>query len=230
MKKIFLIASLAVFLTAGIMAMPSATKAESLGSKLSGRILLAVQAKGEAWYVNPVNQQRYFLGRPLDAFNLMQQFGLGISNKDFDSFNGKAPARLSGRILLKVEDLGKAYYANPLDLKLYFLGRPSDAFNLMRELGLGITNLNLDKIPVFENKTVSITNYSFNPANLTINKGAMVTWTNNDSVAHTVNSPGNFNFGNIEPNKTYSRIFNNVGVYNYHCNNHPYMTGTITVK
>ena len=230
MKKIFLLASLAVFLTAGTMAIPSATKAESLGSKLSGRILLAVQANGEAWYVNPDNQQRYFLGRPSDAFDFMQQLGLGISNKDFNSFNEKAPIRLSGRILLKVEDLGKAYYVNPLDLKFYFLGRPSDAFNLMRELSLGITNLNLDKIPVFENKNVNITNYSFNPANLTINKGAMVTWTNNDSVAHTVNSPGNFNFGNIDPGKSYSRIFNIVGTYSYHCSSHSYMTGTITVE
>jgi len=230
MKKIFLVASLAVFLIAGMMAIPFATKAESLGSKLSGRILLAVQANGEAWYVNPVNQQRYFLGRPSDAFNLMRQLGLGISNKDFNSFNGKAPIRLSGRILLKVEDLGKAYYVNPLDLKLYFLGRPLDAFNLMRELSLGITNLDLDKITVFENKSVSITNYSFNPANLTVNKGAMVTWTNNDSVAHTVNSPGNFDFGNIDPGQSYSRMFNTIGVYNYHCNHHPYMTGTITVK
>jgi len=230
MKKIFLFASLAIFLAAGMMVMPSIAKAQSLGSKLSGRILLAVQANGEAWYVNPINQQRYFLGRPADAFDLMRQFGLGISNKDFNSFNGKAPVRLSGRILLKVEDLGKAYYINPLDLKLYFLGRPSDAFQIMRELSLGITNLNLDKIPVFEKKTVNITNYSFNPENLTINKGAMVTWVNNDSVAHTVNSPGNFNFGNIDPGKSYSRIFNIVGIYNYHCTSHPYMTGTITVE
>jgi plastocyanin len=230
MKKIFLVASLAIFLTAGMMAIPSATKAESLGAKLSGRILLAVQANGEAWYINPVNQQRYFLGRPSDAFNLMRQLGLGISNKDFNSFNGKAPIRLSGRILLKVEDLGKAYYINPLDLKLYFLGRPLDAFNLMRELSLGITNLNLDTIPVFANKSVNITNYSFNPANLIINKGAMVTWTNNDSVAHTVNSPGNFDFGNIDSGKSYSRIFNTIGVYSYHCTSHPYMTGTITVE
>ncbi|MBI4778965.1 PQQ-dependent sugar dehydrogenase [Candidatus Falkowbacteria bacterium] len=71
---------------------------------------------------------------------------MGISNKDFDSFSGMAPARLAGRILIKVEDLGKAYYVNPLNLSLNFLGRPADAFNLMRALGLGITNSNLGQI------------------------------------------------------------------------------------
>lgn len=230
MKKTFLIVLLAVFLTAGMAVLPSATQAQSLGSKLSGKILLAVQTNGESWYINPVNQRRYFLGRPSDAFILMQQLGLGISNKDFNSFNGKAPTRLSGRILLKVEDLGKAYYVNPLDLKLYFLGRPADAFQLMREFGLGITDSDLEKISVFENKKVNITNYGFSQANLTVSRGAMVTWTNNDSVAHTVNSPGNFNFGNIDPGKSYSRMFNIIGTYNYYCSNHPYMTGTIKVE
>ncbi len=230
MKKILLVASLAVFLTAGMAVSPSATQAQSLGSKLSGRILLAVQANGEAWYINPVNQQRYFLGRPSDAFNLMQQLGLGISNKDFNSFDGEAPVRLSGRILLKVEDSGKAYYVNPLDFKLYFLGRPADAFQLMRELSLGITNLNLDAIPVFKSMNVNITNYSFSPANLTINKGAMVAWKNNDNVAHTVTSSGNFDFGDIDPGKSYSRMFNIIGTYNYYCKHHPSTTGTITVE
>lgn len=120
----------------------------SLTKKLLGRILLQVQEKGEAWYLNPLDSKKYFLGRPSDAFNLMRQLGLGISNKDFDSFKGAAPKRLAGRILIKVEDLGKAYYVNPLNLKMSFLGRPGDAFNLMRQLGLGISNYDLRQIAV----------------------------------------------------------------------------------
>lgn len=53
-----------------------------LVSRLMGKILLRVQHRGEAWYVNPDNGQRYFLGRPQDAFNLMRSLGLGISNDD----------------------------------------------------------------------------------------------------------------------------------------------------
>jgi len=114
----------------------------------NGRILLQVQDKGQAWYVDPLSSKRYYLGRPDDAWRIMRDFGLGASNKDLDYFlSTKAPARLSGRILLRVQDKGQAYYVNPLDLKLSYLGRPNDAFNVIRSFGLGITNNDLAKIP-----------------------------------------------------------------------------------
>ncbi|MFA6194439.1 MAG: transglutaminase-like domain-containing protein [Patescibacteria group bacterium] len=121
----------------------------SAATNLNGRILLQVEAHGEAWYVNPVNGYRYYLGRPDDAFNVMRSLGLGITNADTANFkvNG-APLRLSGRILLQVQDKGQAYYVNPLNRKLYYLGRPTDAFNVMRSFGLGITNADLIKIRI----------------------------------------------------------------------------------
>ena len=64
----------------------------------------------------------------------------------------KAPARLAGRIILRVKAHGEAYYVNPLDLKLYSLGRPADAFALMRKFGLGITDANLRLIGAAEVK------------------------------------------------------------------------------
>ena len=117
-------------------------------TNLNGRILLQVQDKGQAWYVNPLNSRRYYLGRPSDAYEVMRSLGLGISNADLATYYSKAPSRLAGRILLKVQDKGQAYYVNPLDLKLYYLGRPTDAFNLMRQQGLGITTADLNKIPI----------------------------------------------------------------------------------
>ncbi|MFH1744600.1 MAG: PA14 domain-containing protein [bacterium] len=119
-----------------------------LSARLKGTILLQVESHGEAWYVNPENEERYYLGRPADAFNIMRELGLGISNKDFDSFDLTAPARLAGKILLRVEQNGEAYYVYPKTLKMYYLGRPLDAFNIMRELGLGITNENLAEINI----------------------------------------------------------------------------------
>lgn len=50
----------------------------------AGKIFLQVDGKGEAWYVNPDNNKRYFLSRPSDAYNLMRSLGLGISNKDLE--------------------------------------------------------------------------------------------------------------------------------------------------
>ncbi len=56
----------------------------NFAEKQNGRIFLQVESKGEAWYINPNDGKRYFLGRPTDAFNAMRTFGLGISNADFN--------------------------------------------------------------------------------------------------------------------------------------------------
>ena len=139
-------------------------------SDLRGRILLQVEDKGQAWYVNPVNSQRYYLGRPIDAFNLIRSLGLGVSNADLASFQKNSPRRLAGRILLQVQSQGQAYYLNPLDLKLYYLGRPIDAFNLMRTQGLGISNKDLLSISIFSQATtipsVTIPNVSLGTTSL----------------------------------------------------------------
>ncbi len=123
-------------------------KSAQAALNLNGRILLQVQDKGQAWYINPLNSKRYYLGRPDDAFQIMRSLGLGVANADLNSFLMVAPSRLSGRILLKVEDKGQAYYVDPISLKLFYLGRPSDAFSVMRLKGLGISNKDLDKISV----------------------------------------------------------------------------------
>lgn len=57
----------------------------SFANKQFGKIFIQVEGNGEAWYVNPVDGKRYFLGRPADAFSVMRDLGLGISNGDFDS-------------------------------------------------------------------------------------------------------------------------------------------------
>ncbi|OGF30769.1 hypothetical protein A3H09_03725 [Candidatus Falkowbacteria bacterium RIFCSPLOWO2_12_FULL_45_13] len=57
--------------------------------KFKGRILLQIQGKGQAWYVYPMDQKRYFLSRPTDAFNVMRQLSLGITDKDYQALGGK---------------------------------------------------------------------------------------------------------------------------------------------
>jgi len=117
----------------------------TLAQKLAGRILLQVQSHGEAWYVNPNDLKKYYLGRPTDAFNLMKQSSLGVTHQYISSYQ-IFPQAVVGKILLDTQDFGKAYYINPVDRKAYFLGRPDDAFNLMRRFSLGISNTNLSQI------------------------------------------------------------------------------------
>ncbi len=130
-----------------------AANAETIANRLSGRILLQVQSQGEAWYVYPVNKQRYYLGRPADAFTVMRSLGLGVSENDYKTLSKNGAPKLSGRILLRVQATGEAYYVNPTDQRLYYLGRPADAFAVMRRFGLGVSNQDLDKITPFVTAT-----------------------------------------------------------------------------
>ncbi|MEK9165764.1 MAG: hypothetical protein AAB525_02805 [Patescibacteria group bacterium] len=59
-----------------------------------------------------------------------------------------SPSKLKGKILLQVESKGEAWYVSPTDGKRYSMGRPNDAFNLMRNLGVGITKNNINKIQI----------------------------------------------------------------------------------
>jgi len=140
------------------------TQASSLAVQLSGRILLQVQSHGEAWYVNPQDDKRYYLGRPDDAFNLMRSLSLGISEKEFASWSNGAPSWARGRLYIRPQSLGEAYYVD-LNRQWHYLGRPLDAWLLLRSQGLGITNSDLAKIPSSSTSTVtSNTTTSVNPS------------------------------------------------------------------
>lgn len=135
---------------------PHTAAAATLAQSLSGRILLQVEAHGEAWYVDPVTEKRFYLGRAEDAYTLMRTKGLGIRQSDLVRFQAtRFPQRLSGRILLAVESHGEAYYIMPQTLQAVYLGHAADAYNLMRRYGLGITNANLALIPT-GNSVVSL--------------------------------------------------------------------------
>lgn len=82
--------------------------------------------------------------------------------------------------------------------------------------------------------TVNIKDMMFTPSQISVQKGATVTWTNNDSVAHTViddlSNVGGPSSGEIQPGSTYSFTFDKTGSFQYHCSIHPSMRGTIVVK
>jgi len=151
------------------------TKAEKISATLSGKILLDVERNGEAWYVYPVNNKRYYLGRPHDAFKVMRELGLGITELDFQKIASagmevdgdlELSKKLAGKIILQVEKNGEAWYVNPATLKKHYLGRPEDAFAIMRELGLGINRKNLSLINknIFNESINMYSSYKFRQA------------------------------------------------------------------
>lgn len=85
--------------------------------------------------------------------------------------------------------------------------------------------------PTSGGNSVAISNFAFSPATLTVAVGTKVTWTNNDSVAHTVTADnGAFGSQSVDSGSTFSFTFTKAGTYTYHCAIHPYMTATITVQ
>ncbi len=78
--------------------------------------------------------------------------------------------------------------------------------------------------------SVAISNFAFNPSQVSVKVGTVVSWTNHDSMAHTVTSNnGAFNSGTLNPGSTFSFTFNTPGTFSYHCAVHPSMTATVVV-
>jgi plastocyanin len=81
--------------------------------------------------------------------------------------------------------------------------------------------------------TITIKNFTFDPATLTVSPGATITVKNEDSATHTVTATDKsaFDTGNVGSNatKTFTAP-SKPGTYPYVCTIHNYMQGTLTVK
>jgi plastocyanin len=67
---------------------------------------------------------------------------------------------------------------------------------------------------------------------LVVSVGATVTWTNTDSVPHTVTADdGSFDSGSLDPGATFSHTFDAAGSFDYHCAIPGHnMQGTVQVR
>ena len=91
--------------------------------------------------------------------------------------------------------------------------------------------------------SVAIKNFAFTPKTLTVSPGTTVTWTNNDSMSHTVVSTKSLSLNStttsifassaLSQGQTFSFTFSAKGVYFYECTIHkslPAMHAVIVVK
>ena len=77
---------------------------------------------------------------------------------------------------------------------------------------------------------VTIDNFTFTPAEVTVKVGDTVTWTNHDDIPHTVVSAGKYRSKALDSDDSFSFTFAAAGDYKYFCSLHPHMTGVVKVE
>ena len=79
-------------------------------------------------------------------------------------------------------------------------------------------------------RPVSIVNFAFDPASLTVKTGDTVQWTNKDAApeGHDVTGDG-LDSGLMKQGDTYSHTFTQPGTFSYVCTIHPQMKGSVEV-
>jgi plastocyanin len=78
---------------------------------------------------------------------------------------------------------------------------------------------------------VSIVDLSFEPATIEVDAGATLTWTNDDSIPHTVTARAeDFDSGVMMSGDSFSHTFETPGTYDYFCAVHPSMSATVVVR
>ena len=89
------------------------------------------------------------------------------------------------------------------------------------------------QVAAAEAGSVTINNFEFQPALMTVTPGTKVTWVNKDEEPHTVLSAdggATFKSPALDTDDKFSFTFTKPGTYTYLCTVHPYMTGRVVVQ
>ena len=87
----------------------------------------------------------------------------------------------------------------------------------------------LKTISVSDN-TIRIKNFAFEPANITVKAGSTVRWVNQDSVPHRILFADGADSTVLAATQSYSRKFDQAGIYDFACTIHPTMQGIVIVE
>jgi LPXTG-motif cell wall-anchored protein len=79
--------------------------------------------------------------------------------------------------------------------------------------------------------SVTIADFDFTPATITVSQGDTVTWNNNGPTPHSATAnDGSFDTGILKKGQTSSHTFNQAGTFSYFCKPHPFMKATVVVQ
>ena len=122
------------------------------------------------------------------------------------------------------------------------------AFAIISVLTVGVSTIMFTSVEAQQGSTISVsivpgastlTDTSFQPNPVNVKVGDTVRWTNNDNTIHTVIEGNPATGGEVEggfaseilgPGVTFEHTFNQTGTFEYYCNLHPNMVGTVIVS
>jgi len=98
-------------------------------------------------------------------------------------------------------------------------------------IGSDIPKVQTDKVSIVKNSWNPEITESYAPLAIEVLAGTTVTWTNDDSVVHTVTETENkFDSEFIQAGSDWKFKFENEGEYGYFCTLHPWMKGAVIVN
>lgn len=205
------------------------TYSSSSLSHTKGYILLQVQDNGEAWYVDPLTFKRYYMKDGPTAYEMMRTFGLGITDSDLStipavsdttamnnsssicSYNSTAN-RLKGKILLQVQQNGEAWYVYPKTCRRIYMKDGAAAYEIMRFLGLGITNSDLSQIATDDLEIKPYTTNTSTNANSTVSSTIDQTFSGAGYISsgQQIAGTGEFQKGNVPSGFNYKVVMQHI--------------------
>jgi len=84
MKNKIVLFTIAILIVAPIVGYAGVKYDAKLTEKMKGKILLQIDSKGEAWYINPKDGKRYYMKDGNSALQIMRKFGQGIKTTDLE--------------------------------------------------------------------------------------------------------------------------------------------------
>jgi plastocyanin len=80
-------------------------------------------------------------------------------------------------------------------------------------------------------KTVTITEFRFSPAELSVARGDTLVWTNQDAFLHTTTADsGAWSSPELGRAARFTFVASRAGRFDYHCTAHPVMRATVVVR
>ena len=121
----------------------------TMAERLAGQFLLDIEHNGVAWYVHPETFERYTVGVPDNFNNFIFNAGNKVSQEVFDIVltSTSTQESLEGFILINPSKTPLALYFHPGSNVPIIIEKPGSLLHIIREVGKGISNSDLERIP-----------------------------------------------------------------------------------